>query len=58
MSMTKKLFQSATATGPDGESDYSTWTFIYTDKYYLIQEGLNDLTAKLSCIDDDNMMLL
>ena len=35
-------------------NDYSTWTFVYTDKYYLIQKGLNELTAKLSCIDDNN----
>lgn len=50
----QKPFQNATATGPGGENDYSTWTFIYTDKYYLIQEGLNELTAKLSCIDNNN----
>ena len=25
---------------------------LYTDKYYLIQEGLNELTVKLSSIDD------
>src|SRR5215210_5832717 len=47
----QKPFQNATATGPGGENDYSTWTFTYTDKYYLIVDGLNDLTAKLSCID-------
>jgi hypothetical protein len=50
----QKPFQNATATGSGGANDYSTWTFIYTDKYYLIQEGLNELTAKLSCIDDNN----
>jgi hypothetical protein len=50
----QKPFQNATATGPGGANDYSTWTFTYTDKYYLIQDGLNDLTAKLSCIDDNN----
>jgi hypothetical protein len=49
----QKPFQNATATGSGRASDYSTWTFIYTDKYYLIQKGLNELTAKLSCIDDD-----
>src|SRR5215212_792583 len=50
----QKPFQKAIATGPAGESDYSTWTFTYTDKYYLIQDGLNDLTAKLSCNEDYN----
>ena len=29
--------------------DYSTWTFTYTSKYHLINEGVNELTAKLSC---------
>jgi hypothetical protein len=50
----QKPFQTATATGPGGTNDYSTWTFTYTDKYYLIVDGLNDLTAKLSCIDNNN----
>jgi hypothetical protein len=50
----QKPFQNATATGPSGANDYSTWTFTYTDKYYLIRDGLNDLTAKLSCIDNNN----
>ena len=50
----QKPFQIATATGPNGANDYSRWTFTYTDKYYLIVDGLNDLTAKLSCIDDSN----
>ena len=50
----QKPFQNATATGPSGANDYSTWTFTYTNKYYLIRDGLNDLTAKLSCIDDNN----
>ena len=30
-------------------NDYSTWTFTYTSKYHLINVGLNELTAKLSC---------
>ena len=50
----QKPFQTATATGAGGTNDYSTWTFTYTDKYYLIVDGLNDLTAKLSCIDNNN----
>jgi hypothetical protein len=37
-----KPFQNAIATSPGGANDYSTWTFTYTDKYYLIQEGLNE----------------
>src|ERR687895_679474 len=47
-----KPFQTAVATGPGGLDDYSTWTFTYTDDYHLITNGTNDLTSKLSCIDD------
>jgi hypothetical protein len=45
-----KPFQKAIATGPGGANDYSTWTFTYTDKYHLITNGTNELTAKLSCV--------
>jgi hypothetical protein len=31
------------------DNDYSTWIFSYTNKYHLISEGTNELTAKLSC---------
>jgi hypothetical protein len=44
-----KPFQNATATGLGGKSDYSNWTFTYTEKYRLITEGKNELTAKLTC---------
>jgi hypothetical protein len=30
-------------------NDYSSWTFTYTNNYHLIDEGVNELTAKLSC---------
>jgi hypothetical protein len=49
-----KPFQKALASGPGGLDDYSTWTFTYTDDYYLITNGTNNLTSKLSCIDDSN----
>ena len=48
-----KPFQKATATGPGGQNDYSGWSFKYTDAYHLITEGPNELTAKLSCSDND-----
>lgn len=31
------------------DDDYSTWIFTYTNRYHLISEGTNELTAKLSC---------
>jgi hypothetical protein len=48
-----KPFQNATATGLGGKSDYSNWTFSYTEKYRLITEGKNELTAKLTCYGND-----
>jgi hypothetical protein len=49
-----KPFQKAVATGPGGVDDYSTWNFTYTDKYYLITNGTNNLTSKLSCINNND----
>src|SRR5829696_5481750 len=50
----QKPFQKAVATGPRGLDDYSTWNFTYTADYYLITNGTNDLTSKLSCVGDDS----
>src|SRR5215211_7510199 len=47
-----KPFQTAVATGPGGVNDYSTWNFTYTPQYHIITNGTNELTSKLSCIDD------
>src|SRR5919108_5328502 len=44
-----KPMQNTTAAGVGGQNDYSNWTFMYTNKYHLISEGINELTAKLSC---------
>jgi hypothetical protein len=45
-----KPMQKVMPTGPGGENDYSSWTFTYTNKYHLITQGVNELTAKLSCV--------
>jgi hypothetical protein len=47
-----KPLQNATATGPAGVNDYSTWSFTYTEAYQLIKEGVNELTSKLTCISN------
>jgi hypothetical protein len=47
-----KPFQKALATGPGGVDDYSRWNYNYTRNYHLITEGVNELTAKLSCISN------
>src|ERR687893_752656 len=45
-----KPMQNTTASGSDGQNDCSNWTFTYNSEYHLISEGINELTAKLSCI--------
>jgi hypothetical protein len=47
-----KPFQKAIATGSGGIDDYSTWNYTYTNNYHLITNGTNDLTAKLSCLNN------
>lgn len=47
--------QNATAAGNIAEdSDFSKWTFTYTQDYQLITEGSNELTAKISCFNADH----
>ena len=43
--------QNATASGQGGMNDYSNWTFTYTPEYQVITDGVNELTAKISCFD-------
>jgi hypothetical protein len=56
-----KPYQPATANGTTGENnDYSRWFFILNSNYTSIKEGVNKITAKLSCIptimgDSNNM---
>jgi hypothetical protein len=44
-------FGKAIAAGPGGPDDYSKWTFTYDSGYHLIQNGTNNLTSKVSCMD-------
>ena len=48
----QRPYEKTLATGPGGVNDYSNWTFTYTDNYHLITNGTNELTAKLSCVDN------
>lgn len=45
----KEPYQNASATGPDGANDYSTWRFTVEPPYAVINQGLNDITAKFYC---------
>jgi len=47
-----KPLQTAVATGLGGVNDYSRWSFTYTNDYHLITNGTNNLTSKLSCVDN------
>jgi len=51
----QKPFQKASATGPYGEDDYSSWTYTYSDSYHTIEKGLNDLTSKLECLENSKV---
>jgi hypothetical protein len=44
-------FGKAIAAGPGGHYDYSKWTFTYDSGSHLIQNGTNNLTSKISCLD-------
>ena len=42
-------YQRAISTGHGGANDYSNWTFTATQKYTVIKQGQNKITAKMSC---------
>ena len=46
----QKPYQRATPTGPGSSQDFSNWTFTYNSSYHTIQQGINDLTSKLTCL--------
>jgi hypothetical protein len=48
-----KPYQPATANGTTGENnDYSKWSFLLDSNYTSIKQGVNKITAKLSCLPD------
>ena len=51
----QKPFQEAKAAGPYGNDDYSSWTFTYSPSYHTIENGLNDLTSKLECVENSKV---
>ncbi|HEY9399555.1 MAG TPA: hypothetical protein VIP29_06635 [Nitrososphaeraceae archaeon] len=51
----EKPFQKAKAAGPYGNEDYSSWAFTYSPSYHTIENGLNDLTSKLECVENSKV---
>ena len=45
-----KPYQPATANSTIGKNDYSRWFFVLSSNYTSIKEGVNEITAKLSCL--------
>jgi hypothetical protein len=46
-----KPMQVVTADGPNGDTDYSEWSYTFNSKYHGIVEGPNELTSKITCYD-------
>jgi hypothetical protein len=46
-----KPMQNVSANGPKGISDFSKWSFTYTNNYHNIIEGQNELTSKITCYE-------
>jgi hypothetical protein len=49
-----KPYQPSMAKGTGGSSDYSKWIFLLSPKYTTIKQGINEITAKLTCISTPN----
>lgn len=52
----KEPYQNALGTGPQGNDDYSKWTFTFDPRYSVIQEGVNEIASRIICHSeqDDN----
>jgi hypothetical protein len=46
-----KPMQNVIPQGPNGNEDYSKWSYTYTSGYHNIVEGSNELTSKITCLD-------
>jgi hypothetical protein len=45
----KSPYQPAVAAGPAGQNDYSSWKFTPNATYGSLKEGVNKITARLTC---------
>lgn len=42
-------YQAANATGPQGDKDFSAWSYTFSSNYANLHEGSNKITSKLTC---------
>ena len=49
-----KPYQNASATGPEGEGDFSNWTYTFTSNYSLVINGINEITSRMICFDGES----
>jgi hypothetical protein len=50
VALNRKLpYQTALATGPGDNNDYSNWSFTFNSSYTTIQPGQNRIAARLTC---------
>ena len=47
-------YRNVTATGPEGNDDYSKWKFTFDPYYKMIEEGQNEIAAKIVCVQNDD----
>ena len=50
----QRPYQNVTASGPQGIHDYSKWKFTFDPYYTMIEEGQNEIAAKIVCIQNDD----
>ncbi|HET8793420.1 MAG TPA: hypothetical protein VFM31_06485 [Nitrososphaeraceae archaeon] len=48
-----KPFQPVRAAGPGGIDDFSEWIYTFDSKYHEIVEGINELTSKITCLNEN-----
>ena len=48
-----KPYQQVSANGQNGTSDYSKWNYTLTDNYTTLNEGINKLTSKITCTNNN-----
>jgi hypothetical protein len=48
-----KPYQTANGTGPNGNTDFTTWKYAFSPLYAPLKEGPNKITSKLSCQPGD-----